>query len=285
MHTVSICLRNIQSLIEERIKTPLVVTGEVTNSYSNGYTSLTLIGGGEELRVYISPTVMGNVFAKIQDHQVIEVTGFVSLFRGKIQLKATDVKILGSAQTRYNTFNRTSNNIEPLPRIIANVAVISSASGAVYADLENNLRYGVTKLFNTTMQGPNVAKEISDQINNINRQGGFDCICIIRGGGSTIDFYGYNDINLAETIENSKIPILTAIGHDANKFNCDTAAVKSFSTPSILASYLNEHHERILNQPKPKINYFNILRYTHFPYKKVFGSSLTLYLISKYLFS
>ncbi len=286
MPTVSTCLKSIQDLMDQKANTPFTVTGEVSSSYHDNYTALTLTEGYHELRVYIPASVMQSNSLYIEDHQIIEVKGRLSLYQGKIQIRATEFQIIRQAQTYRTQFMRITPK-KSLPQVIANIAVITSITGSVYADLVNNLKYGIPELFDTTMQGPNVAIDISIQIDHINQLGGFECICIIRGGGDKKDFYGYNDEILTDAIQNSRIPVLTAIGHDVNTFNCDKAAdnPKFFTTPSILATYLNEHHEEILIQPKPIINYLNILRHVTFPYKKVALSTLALYFISKYLFN
>src|SRR5699024_5781889 len=84
------------------------------------------------------------------------------------------------------------NSLKPLPIVCQRVAVISSASAAGYKDFLNQLEHNThnysfhTQLFQASMQGTRLKKEVIEQLKNIQDEGNWDVICIVRGGGSRV---------------------------------------------------------------------------------------------------
>jgi exodeoxyribonuclease VII large subunit len=139
------------------------------------------------------------------------------------------------------------NKLLRLPKVISKIAIISSGDAAGYADfikkIEQNI-YGYAydlKLFSSALQGLNTEREMIANIIEINRIGNFDAILIIRGGGSKLDLAAFDNYEIAKNIAESRIPILTGIGHDIDNSIADMVANKSFITPTAVADYLIEH--------------------------------------------
>ena len=124
------------------------------------------------------------------------------------------------------------------------IAVISSATAAGYGDFSNQLNdntYGFkfeTQLFPAIMQGENVENSIIQALNEIYTQSDFDCVVIIRGGGSTSDLSGFDTLPLAENVANFPLPVITGIGHDRDKSILDIVACVSLKTPTAVAEFL-----------------------------------------------
>ena len=124
------------------------------------------------------------------------------------------------------------------------IAVISSATAAGYGDFSNQLNdntYGFkfeTQLFPAIMQGENVENSIIQALSKIYTCNNFDCVVIIRGGGSTSDLSGFDTLPLAENVANFPLPVITGIGHDRDKSILDIVACVSLKTPTAVAEFL-----------------------------------------------
>ena len=136
-----------------------------------------------------------------------------------------------------------------LPVVLQRVAIISSVQAAGYADFIEQLGdnpYGYhfkMTLFSAAMQGIHAAKEINLQLQKIARQAkDFDCVAILRGGGSKIDLIAFDDLDLSKTVAKSPLPILTGIGHDIDETVLDLVAHRSLKTPTALADFIIHHN-------------------------------------------
>lgn len=135
-----------------------------------------------------------------------------------------------------------------LPVFAQRVAVISSSTAAGYGDFCNQLEnngYGFRfypKLFQAVMQGQQVEESIIKALNRINeRIDDFDVVVIIRGGGGTADFSGFDTLLLAENVANFPLPIIIGIGHERDECVLDMVAYTSVKTPTAAAAFLIDH--------------------------------------------
>ena len=134
------------------------------------------------------------------------------------------------------------------PMFAQRIAVISSATAAGYGDFCNQLAdndYGFvfqTELFAATMQGEQVEQTVINALNRINdRIGEFDVVVILRGGGGTADFSGFDTLALAENVANFPLPIITGIGHDRDECVLDMVSNTRVKTPTAAAAFLVDH--------------------------------------------
>lgn len=140
------------------------------------------------------------------------------------------------------------NKQTKLPPVISKMAVISSPKAAGYADFkkqisENSYGYGFSiHLFPAAMQGQNVEREVVNGIKKANKKEEFDCILIIRGGGSKSDLSFFDNYNIAHAIAISNLPVLTGIGHDIDETVADIVAFRSLKTPTAVADYVVERN-------------------------------------------
>ena len=130
-----------------------------------------------------------------------------------------------------------------IPRNPQKIAVISSIQAAGYADFIKiiNERWGGLKIrvAHTQVQGAVAADQIIRAIDFLNSQSDLpEVIAIIRGGGSADDLAVFNDEKLVRAVANSRIPIITGIGHEIDENLCDLAADFAASTPSNVAQIL-----------------------------------------------
>ena len=127
-----------------------------------------------------------------------------------------------------------------LPKYPTKIAVITSIGGEVIKDIldviSRNSSYLNVTVRNSRMQGNEAVQDLLDSIDDIHQSDiGADVIIIARGGGSFEDLWCFNDEKLAYKIYNSSIPIITAIGHEADISIADLVSDKRAGTPSIAA--------------------------------------------------
>ena len=135
-----------------------------------------------------------------------------------------------------------------LPLFTQRIAVISSDSAAGYGDFckqlsenKQGFKFAV-ELFSAVMQGEQVEQTVIAALNEINeRREDFDCVVIIRGGGSTSDLSGFDTLALAENVANFPLPVITGIGHDRDESVLDMVSHTRVKTPTAAAAFLIEH--------------------------------------------
>lgn len=132
-----------------------------------------------------------------------------------------------------------------LPLFTQRIAVISSNTAAGYGDFCNQLtenEYGYKFkicLFAAVMQGEQVEQSIIAALNRINEQiDDYDCVVMIRGGGSTSDLSGFDTLALAENVANFPLPVITGIGHERDESVLDLIAHTKVKTPTAAAALL-----------------------------------------------
>ena len=170
----------------------------------------------------------------IKDIDASFTLGKLELEKQEIINKLAKDKLLDKNQK--NTF---------IPLVPQKLAVITSKNAAGWKDFESHLLenpYGCSfsiHVFEASMQGTLAPIEISKQIQSISSHfSDYDLIIIIRGGGSKMDLNDFNDYELAKAIANSKLPIITGIGHEIDQTIADLVAHTSLKTPTAVANFL-----------------------------------------------
>tara|TARA_Y100000385_G_C13082562_1_gene634731 strand:+ start:1247 stop:2476 length:1230 start_codon:yes stop_codon:yes gene_type:complete len=136
-----------------------------------------------------------------------------------------------------------------LPRVLQSIAVLSSETAAGYQDFKNQLAdnsYGYAfdvQLFNIPVQGVSLESKLLSALEEINQNSHrYDAVVIVRGGGSKMDLSWFDTYPIALNIAESKLPILTGIGHDIDHSLADMVAHTSLKTPTAVADFLIEHN-------------------------------------------
>ena len=169
------------------------------------------------------------------------------------------------------------------------IAVITSETGAVLRDIVTVLRRRsptlVVTLIESQVQGRDADKFIVQAIKTANKRKDFDLIILARGGGSIEDLWCFNMESVAREIFKSRLPIVSAIGHETDFTISDFVADLRAPTPSAAAELISENHfnlpdslERITNEIikiiSNKINYIgdnvkNLLKLIRHPGDKL----------------
>ncbi len=180
-------------------------------------------------------------------------TGKITTFSGqsKYQIIVESIEISGEGallklfEERKRKFLKLgyfeNNQKQRLPFLPRSLAIITSKSGAVIQDMINRVldRFPLKiYLFSVSVQGLNSSSEISNAIKKINKLKSekiihdVDIIIIARGGGSVEDLWGFNEENVIISTFESKIPIISAIGHETDVTLIDYVADLRAPTPS-----------------------------------------------------
>lgn len=151
----------------------------------------------------------------------------------------------------YRLYNEGVLNVNkslPVPVLVQRVAVISAAGAAGYGDFTNQLdanRYGFVfypRLFPAVMQGVKTAPSVLAALDRVERTRHlWDCVVIVRGGGSTTDMTGFDNYELARRVATFPIPVVVGIGHERDRNVLDEIACVRCKTPTAVGAWLVEH--------------------------------------------
>lgn len=141
------------------------------------------------------------------------------------------------------------NQLTSLPVALKKIAVISSEKAAGFKDfmhhLENNsfgYKFSIS-FFNSSMQGNTVEKELVQNLEKIEANyARFDCVIIIRGGGSKMDLSYFDSYEISKAVANFPIPVLTGIGHEIDKNVIELVAHSPLKTPTAVADFIIHHN-------------------------------------------
>jgi len=125
-----------------------------------------------------------------------------------------------------------------LPFLPKKIGVITSPTGAVIMDIVDRIKNRFSthlELFPISVQGAKSAEEIILGVNFFNNYSNVDLVIIARGGGGAEDFLSFNDENVVRAVFQSKIPIISAIGHEIDFTLLDFVADVRAATPTAAA--------------------------------------------------
>ncbi|MCF8127779.1 MAG: exodeoxyribonuclease VII large subunit [Deltaproteobacteria bacterium] len=149
---------------------------------------------------------------------------------------------------------------KPLPFLPKRIALITSPTGAAVRDFLNVIQRRFTNLeiniLPVRVQGEQASGEIINAIEAVNRHLNADVIVLTRGGGSLEDLWAFNEEALALAIRQSRIPVVSAVGHEIDVTICDLASDFRAPTPSAAAELLvaeKEALERHLNDLQSRL--------------------------------
>lgn len=126
-----------------------------------------------------------------------------------------------------------------IPQFPKRIAVVTSQSGAVIHDIMTTVqrRFPIVQivLYPAQVQGQEAAPTIVKQLERINENGNYDTIIIGRGGGSIEDLWPFNEEIVAQAIVQSKIPVISSVGHETDTTIADLVADLRAATPTAAA--------------------------------------------------
>ena len=233
------------------------VKGEISNwkRHGSGHIYLTLKDEGAQIPAVIWKTMASRLSVELKDGMNVIADGRIEVYppSGRYQLICTSVIESGQgalqqafaellqklAKAGYFSIERK----KPLPDLPEAIGLVTSPTGAVIEDMSNVLkrRFPAAKVFlyPVKVQGTNAAEEVTAGIayfnKTKNRRHRPEVIIIARGGGSLEDLQAFNSELVAHAIYHSKIPVISAVGHETDLTIADMVADLRAGTPSIAA--------------------------------------------------
>ena len=237
----------------ERAYTDIFVEGEISNyrAADSGHLYFTLKDDGAQIRVVMFRTQARLLrFRPANGLQVI-ARGRITVYeaRGELQLSAEylEPKGAGALQLAFEQLKAKlaaeglfdAARKKPIPALPRRIGVITSPRGAALQDILNILRRrhdsANVLIYPAQVQGAAAPAELSAGLQYFDRAGNVEVILLARGGGSLEDLSAFNQEGLARAIAASRVPVISAVGHETDFTICDFVADLRAPTPSAAA--------------------------------------------------
>ena len=231
----------------------ILLKGEVSNfkRHSRGHFYFTLKDEGAQISAIMFNRDAEKTEFTPKDGDHVLVSGRISLYEpsGTYSIQVTQLKLDGIGEL-YLKYEQLKKELEekgyfklehkkPIPKFPKVIGVVTSPTGAVIEDIKNTVsrRYLLTEihLYPALVQGPGSAESIRNQILLANSRNEVDVLIVGRGGGSIEDLWGFNEMPVIQAIYDSKIPIITAIGHETDFTLSDFVSDLRAPTPTAAA--------------------------------------------------
>jgi exodeoxyribonuclease VII large subunit len=250
--SVSSLTRQIKELLETAFP-PLWVEGEVSNfkPHYSGHLYFTLKDSEAQISCVMWRSRAEKNTLTLQDGLKIRVYGLVRVYErgGRYQLDAYKIEEagIGDLQIRFEALKQRlfeeglfdEKYKKNIPKYPSRIGVITSQTGAAVRDILSVLKRrcpSVEIIFRSVkVQGEGSAQEIASAIQLFNQYGQVDLLIVGRGGGSLEDIWAFNEEVVARAIFNSKIPIISAVGHEIDFTIADMVSDLRAPTPSAAA--------------------------------------------------
>lgn len=244
----------------------ITIQGEITNfkAHYTGHLYFTLKDDTSTIKCIMFKSFASLIKFKPSDGMKVVITGQVSVFERdgayQIYCRTMTPEGLGELYLAYEQLKEKLNkeglfdsaHKKKLPYLPNRVGVITSRTGAVVRDIINvtTRRYPNVNLliYPAAVQGVNVAQTVIEGLDTFNKLNNVDVIIIARGGGSFEDLFGFNDENLARKIFESKIPVVSAVGHETDFTICDFVSDLRAPTPSAAAELVYPQYSDIVQK-------------------------------------
>lgn len=250
--TVSQLTALVRELIEENFD-HVWVEGEVSNlsQPSSGHLYFTLKDAGATLRCVMFRSSVKAIKFRLTDGLKVILRGRMTVYdqRGDYQLigEYIEPQGFGALQLAFQQLKEklakeglfAEERKKPLPLLPATIGIVTSPTGAAIHDILNVIGRRHSDLgiliSPVKVQGEGAAAEIASAIADLNRMPEIDVIIVARGGGSLEDLWAFNEEAVARAIAASKLPVITAIGHEVDITISDLVADLRAPTPSAAA--------------------------------------------------
>ncbi len=252
VYSVSELTALIKSRLEESIGM-VWIEGEISGYrlYSSGHAYFSLKDAGGLIKAVLFKYRGDRLRFRPEDGHQVLVLGQVSCYaqRGDLQVvvETMEPRGAGSLQVAFEQLKARlaaeglfdEDRKRPIPPMPASVGVVTSPDGAAVRDIIKVMRRrsagtGII-IVPCRVQGDGAAAEIADGIRALNEWGGVEVIIVGRGGGSLEDLWAFNEEEVARAIHASRIPVISAVGHEVDFTIADFVADLRAPTPSAAA--------------------------------------------------
>ncbi len=256
--SVSELTGQIRGLLEKTIGL-VWVSGELTNlrAQSSGHVYFTLKDAGAQLSCVLFSREKVSHREVLADGQKVLLQGDLTVYepRGQYQLivRAVELQGVGALQMAFEKLKQklaaeglfAPERKRPLPDFPHRIGLVTSPTGAAIRDVLHVVQRRNPALeiilAPARVQGDGAAAEIAEAIRRLNTfDAALDLILITRGGGSLEDLWAFNEEAVARAIFESKLPVVSAVGHEIDFTIADFVADLRAATPSAAAEIITE---------------------------------------------
>ena len=198
---------------------------------------------------------------KLTDGLKVLCLGQVSVYEGRSQFQLRVLRLepkgIGALQLAFEQLKKRlsseglfdAQRKRPIPKLPQRIGLITSKSGSAIHDMVSKLRgrFHII-ILPVKVQGDGAAQEIVEALELANRLLLADVLIVGRGGGSVEDLWAFNEEPVARAIARSKIPVISAVGHQDDWTIADYVADLRASTPTDAAKLLVHEQQVLLDQ-------------------------------------
>lgn len=262
IYKVSEITREIRAILESQFRV-VWVEGEISNykRHTSGHIYFTLKDEAAQMNAVFF--ARENQFLKfdLEDGLHVICIGRISVYdqRGQYQLyvQRMEPKGLGALQLRFLQLKEklekeglfSEERKKPIPLFPRRIGLVTSPTGAAIQDMLKifrRMRFGLKLyLYPVRVQGDGAQNEISDAIDALNDFGALDVLIVGRGGGSLEDLWAFNEEVLARAIGRSKLPVISAVGHEVDWTIADFVSDFRAHTPTAAAEKIVMNWEEL----------------------------------------
>jgi len=262
------------------------IKGEISNfkvQMPSGHCYFTIKDEGSRLAAVMFRGVANKVGTNFKDGDMVNAIGKISVYEasGSYQIYIESMELNGSGDL-YKKFLELKDKLfkeglfderhkRTIPKYPKKIGVVTASTGAAIRDIITTIkrRYPLCEiiLFPSLVQGVSAKEDIVKKIELANTYPDIDTLIVGRGGGSIEDLWAYNEEIVARAIYNSRIPVISAVGHEIDFTIADYVADKRAATPTGAAELavpsimdismnIDSSYERLNNIIFNKIDYY-----------------------------
>jgi len=247
--TVTELTQRIKKILESELR-GLLLEGEISNLRvgPSNHHYLTLKDAHAQLPAVLWATRAQRLRFRLEDGMKVFARGSITVYppHGKYQFDIAEIEPLGTGELQI-AFEQLKKRLSdeglfdperkrPLPKYLNCVGIVTSETGAVIRDIITTVRRRFPALqlilASARVQGEDAPAEIVRGIDNLNRSGKCDAIIVARGGGSLEDLWAFNTELVARAIISSRVPVISAVGHETDFTIADFVSDLRAPTPT-----------------------------------------------------
>ncbi len=262
---VSLLVSSARLLIERHLALAWI-RGEVSNysRASSGHAYFMLKDAQAQVRCVLFRHKAQLLGFALEDGMQVEVRALPTIYeaRGEFQLNVETVRLAGVGAL-YEQFARLKARLEaagwfaperkrPLPRFPRAIGIVTSRRAAALSDvlttLARRMPFVPVILYPASVQGGSAAAEIAAAIGEANARAEVEVLIVCRGGGSIEDLWAFNEEAVARAVRDSRLPIVSGIGHETDFTICDFVADVRAPTPTAAAALVGVDRAALLTE-------------------------------------
>lgn len=265
IYTVSQLTREIKALLEDSFAT-VWIEGEISNfkRHSSGHMYFSLKDSDNLLRAVLFKNVNQGIKFEPKDGMQAVCFGRITVYGRSGQYQINILKIepkgAGALQLAFEQLKARlkkeglfeQQHKKTIPFLPQRIGVVTSPTGAAFRDILHvlNRRFANLEVIlnPVKVQGEGSSEEVARAIDEFNSFAKVDVLIVSRGGGSFEDLWAFNEEVLARAIYRSKIPVISAVGHEIDYTISDLVADLRAPTPSAAAEVVIKHKQELLGK-------------------------------------